>query len=247
MINSIKPLDKKEHADLKINRKADFSFAKSMISVPLVWKEVSYACKEYPVVFPVINEKEIEAGQGPLPMAMLSLINDKNLFTDDNGGWQADYIPAIIRRYPFGLAEMSAAEKEDEKQFVILIDDKAPHFSGDNGEPLFEEDGKPAPSLLKAQAFLENLHRDTAITRDLTLELEKQQLLVAKNLTIGKEKQRTVTGFRVLDEQKMKKLDDTILGQWAKKPLMSLLIGHLISMGNIQKLAKLHGTDLIGK
>lgn len=73
-------------------------FAGETNSVILAGVEFSEAAKEYPIVF-------TQAGDKVVPVALLGLRNEENLFVDGKGGWDGRYIPSFVRRYPFILAE----------------------------------------------------------------------------------------------------------------------------------------------
>ena len=39
-----------------------------------------------------------------MPAVILGLRNDENLYLSDKNAWQAKYLPAFIRRYPFAFS-----------------------------------------------------------------------------------------------------------------------------------------------
>ena len=93
------PLNKNDHKDKKISSIGqNFMFAGQTNSVILAGVEFGEAAKEYPIVFS-------QAGDKVVPVALLGLRNEENLFVDDKGGWDGRYIPSFVRRYPFILAE----------------------------------------------------------------------------------------------------------------------------------------------
>lgn len=55
--------------------------------------EFPNAAEEYSIVF---------AGEGDnlLPVVLMGVREDENLYVDSDGGWSAKYIPAFVRRYP---------------------------------------------------------------------------------------------------------------------------------------------------
>jgi putative transposase len=232
MFVNVKPLDKKNHADLKFSPAADYAFARQLSNAPLVWKEMSHACKEYPIVFPARNETEVAAQEGPLPVALFSLVKNTNTFVDAKGIWQARYIPAYIRQYPFSLAKLSADGK-----YAVVIDEQAPQFS-DQGEALFSTSGEPSDRVRKATSFLTSLQEDNLRTRRLTYLLEERQLLKPQQITYGEPgQQKGLRGFRLLDEKKLRGLDDALLAAWLRNGLLALVMAHLFSLGNIGRLA----------
>src|ERR1043165_1589646 len=87
------PVQSDRHSTLSVEG-ASYAFSSGVNAVPLMAPEFDPAAGEYAIVF---------TGQGDeiMPVAILGVKNDQNLFLDDDGKWNAKYIPAFIRRYPF--------------------------------------------------------------------------------------------------------------------------------------------------
>ena len=144
-------LNKVTHKDTKITPLGgDYSFARQTNSVLLAGIEFTEAAKEYPIVF-------AHAGESIVPVALLGLRNEENLFVTADASWDAKYIPAFVRRYPFVLAAAS-----DIQQQVVCIDESYTGFDAIDGEALFSEDGEPTELLTKAMEFLEQYAKGTA-------------------------------------------------------------------------------------
>ena len=106
------PINKNDHKSKKIRgTDNNFKFAGKTNSVILAGVEFSEAAKEYPLVFAL-------AGERIIPVALLGLRNEENLFLNEDGSWDARYIPAFVRRYPFVLAETG-----EPGQRVVCIDE----------------------------------------------------------------------------------------------------------------------------
>ncbi len=85
-----------------------------------------------------------------VPVALLGLRNEENLYIAEDGSTDAHYIPAFARRCPFELAETG--------ERVIRIDASFAGFSCDAGEALFEN-GEATPILTQAIEFLEEYQK----------------------------------------------------------------------------------------
>ena len=97
MFKNLETLDAENHKNLRFAPANDFSFAAELSSAPLSASEVMEAARAFPIVFTT---------DGPLlPMALMSVEEGKNVFINENGEWQASYVPAHIRRYPFILGD----------------------------------------------------------------------------------------------------------------------------------------------
>ena len=114
----VKPISKVQHKDLCVKAGSDYSFAKELNCVPLMAIELVHAAAEYPVVFAGDAEKVT-------PVAIMGTSAKENLFIQKEN-WDAKYIPAFIRRYPFIFAS-----PDDGKTLTLCIDEK---FDGCNRE-----------------------------------------------------------------------------------------------------------------
>ena len=128
--DSAVPVSSKRHVGLSVKAGEQYDFARKVSSVPLTAAEMRPAAAEYVVVF---------AGQGEtvMPVVILGVEANQNLYVKDDGGWDSTYVPAFVRRYPFVFAA-----SQDGKSFTLCIDEA---FSGCNregrGEQLFDIEG----------------------------------------------------------------------------------------------------------
>ncbi len=225
MFENVEVLDKSRHADWKIGTPGNFSFAKDLSNVPLSAREVTRAAKFYPIVFP---------SEGVMPQALLTVRKGESAFLDENGNWNAPYIPAHIRRYPFILAKTGNSDS-----YALCIDRDAPHFKAEQGTPLFNEKGEPSDVLNRAMDFLKQLQADLANTERLLKQLEEQELLVPRQIELEVRGEKTrLRGFRAVDTEKLNKLEENLLGQWVKQGVMGIVYGHLMSLENVSRMVR---------
>ena len=91
-------LGSREHGNLAVVKKRNYSFSAKVNSIPVVLNEVPLSIPHYPVAFTL--------GDEPMLMAIVGARNDENLFVDEEGNWEPGrYIPAYVRRFPFVLME----------------------------------------------------------------------------------------------------------------------------------------------
>lgn len=219
-------LNKSVHKDLKIKAEAaDFSFATETNSVILAGVEFTEAAKEYPIVF-------AEAGESMVPVALLGLRNAENLFVDAKGQWDARYIPAFVRRYPFVLAETA-----EEGQRMVCIDESFSGFGDKEGEALFENDA-PTPVLQQAIDFLEEYQRQYIRTERFISRLKELGLLMALNAKVDMADGQSfaLTGLMVVDEKKLLELEDSKALDFFKSGELAWVYCHLMSLGNMSKM-----------
>ena len=142
-------LDREKHKRLHVRPSTSFAFTRKANSVYLAAVEFGEAMKEFAIVF-------TRAANGKVvPVAMLGLRSRENLFVGDDEKWDARYIPAFVRRYPFVLAQAG-------EQLAVCIDEAYGGFNLKDGDPLFDEKGANTPFLANAVAFQERYQREFA-------------------------------------------------------------------------------------
>lgn len=219
-------LNKVEHKDTRIKTAgSDFGFAAKTNSVILAGVEFTEAAKEYPIVF-------AQAGDKVVPIALLGLRNEENLFISDDNSWDARYIPAFVRRYPFVLAETG-----EEGQRIVCIDESFAGFNKEEGEPLFEDE-EPTPLLQQAIDFLEEYQKQYLRTERFVEHLQALELLVPLNAKVDMPDgdRFQLSGLMAVDEQKMLQLDDQKALELYRTGELAWLYAHLISIGSMSSL-----------
>ena len=215
------PLNKNDHKEKKIKSgNRNFAFAAGTNSVILAGVEFSEAGKEYPIVF-------AQAGENVIPVALLGLRNAENLYVDEEGHWDARYIPAFVRRYPFVLAEIG-----DAGQRAVCIDEGFEGFSDDEGEPLFA-DGEPSPLLKQAMDFLEEYQKQYVRTETFVRRLKENDLLMSLNAKVDMVdgQQFGLSGLLAVDERKLLQLPDDKALSLFRAGELSWIYCHLMSIG----------------
>lgn len=235
------PLNKNEHQNKKIRQAADsFAFAGKTNSVILAGVEFSEAAKEYPIVF-------AQAGDAVIPVAMLGLRNEENLYVDADGKWDARYIPAFVRRYPFVLAETGDAGHR-----VVCIDEAYEGLNDDEGETLFDGD-EPSQLLNQAMEFLTEYQKQYIRTEAFVQRLRDNDLLMSLNAKVDMTngQQFGMTGLLAVDERKLLQLSDEKALELFRSGELSWIYCHLSSLGSMARMidriaAKSKGDDGAG-
>jgi hypothetical protein len=220
-------LDRAKHKRLRVKTSSSFAFARKANSVLLAGVEFGEAMKEYAIVF-------TRAGNGKtVPVAMLGLRTRENLFVDDKDHWNATYIPAFVRRYPFVLAQLGG------EQLGVCIDEAYKGFNTKSGEALFDDQGGNTPFLANAVSFLEQYQQEFARTAVFCQRLEQFGLLKETNAQAHLKDGRsfTVSNLLVVDEAKLMTLPDAIALSLFRSGELHLISMHLASLSNMQWLA----------
>ena len=222
------PVSKELHGSLSIDTKQDYSFASQVNSVPLTATEFPNAARDYVIVF---------AGQEtPMPAAILGVEQDQNIFVSEDGRWEGRYIPAFVRRYPFVFSS-----NEDSSTFTLCIDKE---FQGlnedDRGEKLFDEDGEKTTYLDKMLDFLSAYQSQFQRTQIFCEKLKELGLLepMQAHISLPTGSQLSLTGFQVINRDRLKALDGDKLAELAKTDELELAYLHLHSMNNFSVMVK---------
>ena len=219
-------LDRDKHRQRRVRAGQGFAFARKANAVVLAAVEFNEACKEYAIVF------TRGAGGKVVPVVMLGLRSRENLLVRDDGRWDARYIPAFVRRYPFVLAELPA------QGLGVCIDEAHAGVNDSEGEPLFDAQGQETPFLRNAVEFLAQYQREMARTEAFCQRLEQAGLLVEMNAKADLVDGRsfTVNGLLVIDEKKLMALPDATVQGMFRAGELHLASMHLVSLSNMQRL-----------
>ncbi|HZV91678.1 MAG TPA: SapC family protein [Caldimonas sp.] len=225
-------LDPAVHGAQRIAPLTDFSIARELHAVFVTATEFAQAALEFPIVF-VETGRHDAAGQPRLsPLALLGLSHGENLHVE-GPAWQARYIPASIRRYPFSTAAMPGASGIN-----VLVDEAWSGFSAQAGDPLFEPGGAPAPALKRAIDFLERFEHESERTQAFCQRIVSLGILkeMKADATLQDGQRLSVDGFHAVDEEKLRELPDSTLLELWRTGLLMLIHAHMLSLANIRHL-----------
>jgi hypothetical protein len=220
------PVSSARHGKWSVEVGADYSFSKSVNSVPLMAVEFPNAAMEYPVVF---------AGNADsvMPAVILGLRGQENLFLAQNS-WKAQYIPAFVRRYPFVFSS-----NEDNTQFTLCIDEAFHGFNQDGrGARLFDDQGKPSAYVDNVLKFLQEYQAQFLRTQAVCKKLVELKLLdpMQAEVTLPAGARTSLTGFMAVNRERLKEVPADKLAELAKTDELELIYLHLQSLRNFNTL-----------
>lgn len=223
-------LDPANHRKLRMGTLSDFSITKGMHGVFITATEMPQAALDFPLVFIHTGDRDANGRPNISPIVLLGLAAGENLFVEGTR-WDARYIPAFIRRYPFLTATLRQAGATG-----VMIDRAWSGFTETEGEPLFEADDKPAPALKRAMEFLEMFETEAQRTRMFCNRLLDLDLLreMKADATLPDGVNLSVDGFLVVDEDKLHKLADAAVLEMHRNGMLMLLHLHLASLTNMR-------------
>jgi len=225
--DDVTPVTRQAHGQLSLKKGETFEFARETNAVPVVLAEFPAASGEFAIVF-------TDPSEGLIPAVIMGVREKENAYIAKDGKWEARYVPAFLRRYPFVFATDAKAET-----FTLMID---PNYAGFNtegkGERLFDADGEQTAFLTNTLNFLREYQAHFARTRAFAGKLEELGLLepVEARVPLPKDPERRLTGFKIVNRDKLKALSGDVLSQMLKTDELELIFLHLFSLRNLGRL-----------
>ncbi len=230
MFKKITPLNSERHGALKLKQDNTFHFAGGTHVASIMTSEFYRAATTYPIVF--VEEPKNDEFR---PVVLLGLQPKKNLFVNAEGKWEAIYIPAILRRYPFVLART-----EEDGRFAVCVDEDSGFFSETEGQPLFDGEGQPGQLLENVKKYLAQLQQMDQVTQQFCQTLKEHNLFAPLNMRVRKaESVQNITGAYAINDKRMDALSDETFLEWRKQKILPLIYNHLFSLSNIERLVQL--------
>lgn len=217
------PVSNGRHGKASIEPGKGYGFARKINSVPLTAVEFPLAAAEYAIVF-------AQSGSEVVPVVILGARAGENLYVKDDDGWNARYVPAFVRRYPFVFAA-----KDDAKTFTLCVDEafQGLNFQG-RGQALFDAQGKQTPYVDNVLRFLQEYTAQFARTQAFCRKLAELKLLepMQAQFTLASGQKMSLTGFHAVDRKRLKALPAETLAQMAGTDELELIYLHLQSLRN---------------
>lgn len=225
-------LNKEQHGSLGVSRpERPFAFAEKVRAVPLTISEIPSASRHYPVIF---SEKGTA-----LPLAVVGIIDDENLFVNSNGDWDENvYVPGYLRRYPFALASDRASDPQNPRM-AMIVDEGYEGIKENSELPFFQNDGEPSDAMKQAMEYCQTYERDRQVTLQFADQLNKFDILaeqVAQFTPDGAAEARPFAKYVGTEEKRLAELSDEQFLELRRSNVLPILYSQLMSMGNWRSL-----------
>jgi len=220
------PISASRHGHHSIAPAPDFSFSAETNAVPLMGVEFLQAAAEYAIVF-------TKAGDDVMPVVVLGVRGNQNLYLSSEKKWAADYIPAFIRRYPFVFSSSA-----DGKTLTLCVDESHSGVNNEGrGERLFGADAKPTPYVERVLKFLQQYQAHFERTRAFCKRVQDLGLLepMQAQVTTPNGEKLSLNGFLSVSREKLRNLDAESLVALARTDELELLYLQLHSMRNFNE------------
>ena len=227
LYKGLEPISKEQHGDKKVTGINGPAVMAQVHAVPVTVEEFPLLQRHYPVVF--------SAGENPVPLALMGLHEGVNAFVNDKGELDDEflYVPAYIRRYPFMLARLT----KDAEELSLCFDPTAGAI-GDEGQPLFDDEGNPSDATKRVLQFCEQFEMGAQRTAAFMRELADMDLLMDGEVSIqpeGLDQPFIYRGFKMVDEKKFSELSGDKLRKMNQNGMLPAIVAHLMSLGQIRE------------
>ncbi|MBD8905700.1 SapC family protein [Methylorubrum zatmanii] len=226
------PVTRQRHGSWSVKAGTSFDFARGVNSVPLMVAEFPNAAAEYTIVFGGAADEII-------PVALLGIRDNENLYVSETGAWSGTYVPAFLRRYPFVFSSDNANEAD--ATFTLCVDEE---FAGCNdegrGERLFDADGERTQYLQNVLGFLQAYQVQFQRTKLFVQRLQELDLLesMQAQFTLRTGQRSTLSGFSVINRDRLKALSPEKLAELMRADELELIYQHLASLRNLTPIAE---------
>jgi hypothetical protein len=230
MFEQIVPVLLDRHRHKRVRNTTQFDFAARFHIAYVTLHEFARAGATYPIVF-----LEDKPNDGFRPVVLMGLQSGENLFVGADGSWNASYIPAMIRRYPFALSKGS-----EDGRFVVCVDEASTLLSDTEGAPMFDDKGEPTQVIENVKRYLAELQQMDRMTQEFTSFLQSQNLLTPLNMRVNATAQaRNITGCYVINEERLNAFSDALFLEVRGKGYLPAIYAHLMSLPQIERLVQL--------
>ena len=221
-------LSREAHATKYWRPATDYLYAAREAVVPIVADELPKACVSMPLAF-------MSQAEHFIPVAILGFAEKQNLFVAPDGRWLGKYIPAALRGYPFRLANTP------EGQQVLCVDiDSSLLTDGPQGQPIFDEDGKPAAGVGKIMDFLTAIEANRVLAASACDILQAHQLIVPWVINIQSDTgQQKIEGLYKIDEGALNALSSEDFAGLRQNGALIVCYCQMLSMQHLQVLGRL--------
>ena len=223
---NVVPLNRETHRALRLKSPDQpLDYARGAHLIPALIDEFATAAPEIPIAF-------LPGAAQPTAVFVTGIRPGSNAFVTPEGRWDAAYVPAYLRRYPFIIGNVPNADP------VFCIDDRYEGFDEKTGEPLFSASGEPTQRIAEALQFANNYQ--TAAERTDAFGRKLQELGLFRSVSLDAKmpdgESTVVHGLLIVDEEVLTGLPDDKFLELRRGGYLKPIYAHLLSLGIISRL-----------
>lgn len=217
-------ISRDRHAARRWHRIPHYRFAAGEVVVPVVLEELPRAALCLPLAL-------IRQGSGYQLVAVTGLRPGQNAFVTPEGKWLAPYVPAVLRGYPFRLAQT-----EDQRLMLCVDEGSGLVDTGPGGEAFFTEGGEVAPAVTEILEFLQQVEHNRGLTQQAIRVLAERELIQPWPLTL---EAQAIEGLYQVDLSRFDSLDGQALETLQRSGALRLAHSQWLSMQHAPMLGQL--------
>ncbi len=197
-----------------------YEFVGKVKAVPLTMVEFGSAQRNFPIIFSNM--------ENPVPLAVHGIIDEENLFVDEDGKWdEMSYIPMYVRCYPFTFAG-------DGERMAVVVDTAAASVSSNPQYPFFV-DGEISPHTKKLMDACAKFERERKRTQEFCNKVKELDLLTPLRATHRPDsasEPQTLANYIGIDVEKLNNLPADVVHDLHTKGFLSAMYLQLYSLEN---------------
>ena len=215
-------LNKEQHGSMGFKPvERPFDFARNARALPLTMSEFGSAQRNFPIIF--------SNAENPVPLAILGIEDEENLFVDDDGNWdRMCYAPYYVRCHPFAFAS------EESGRMAVVVDTAAASIS-DNPQYPFFIDGEVSEHTDALMQLCAEFERDRKRTQEYcnkVVELDLLASLGATHTPEGTTEPQPLANYISIDVEKMNKLPADVVHDLHQRGFLSAMYLQIYSLEN---------------
>jgi hypothetical protein len=231
-------LNLEQHKNLGYTEKYGAEYGHQVGAVMILPNEFAKAQREYPILF----RKDSETGRF-LPVVLLGLEENENLFLNENATWSTRYIPLAMQQGPFIIG---LQQQETEQQLAVYVDMNDSRVQQNAAPALYNADGTSSTTLNVITDVLSARHAGSGRLEPMIEAFLKYDLLEPVKLEIYLANDTTINfdaGYTVHIE-KLFALENDAVVELHRSGFLSLAYNVADSINNIQRLIDIKNTRM---
>lgn len=212
------------HAQKGWRRPSGYSFAASDAIIPLLGMEFDRAGVAMPIAF-VEHQGHYSA------VGLMSPVPGQNLFIAPNGQWLGNYVPLVLRCYPFKLARI-----EGSTRFALCIDEDSGVIVDPDAdtERFYDDDGKLSAAITNVFQVLQQVEQGRTATELALAALADAGVIEPWPLAVQKgQRQVPVKNLYRINKGALTALDDDTFLKLRKASALPPAYAQLMSMATL--------------
>ncbi|MBW0143697.1 SapC family protein [Sphingomicrobium clamense] len=221
-------VDSNTHRDLKIDLGFGEELGDKVMSAFVVPEEFRSVQADYPILF----RKDLESEEFAA-VALFGFEQDENLFLEGNR-WDAPRRPLSMEVQPFLIGRPADGDGPGQ----VHIDMDHPRTGAEDGQPLFDADGKPTDYLDDMAGKLGALDQGFRASAGFFDALKRYELLEPFTLevSLADGSKNNLVGFHILNDDKVAALPSGALGELHEAGYLLPIYMALASLSQLQAL-----------